>query len=112
MNPWDGLAKFVNGWIAEGHMQKWWRLGVSVALTAFIAFFGTWGVTGLAYYVKYGVSPAGSLLIGLLTAFLVMAGAVAALVKTSKLARDLKVEIFLPKTVADQLPEGALQGKE
>jgi len=48
MNPFDGLAKLIVGFVHEGHLQAWSRLAASILATAFVSFFGTLGTSIVA----------------------------------------------------------------
>src|SRR5437016_3724253 len=56
MNPFDGLARLVLGFVHQGIMQAWMRLAASIAATAFVSFFGTLGTSIVAAHEPIGIA--------------------------------------------------------
>ena len=67
MNPFDGLAKLIVGFVHEGHLQAWSRLAASIAATAFVSFFGTLGTSIVAGHEPLAIAIGhGSLVMALM----------------------------------------------
>lgn len=53
-NPFGALATIIVGFKGIAKADEWFRLGVSVFMTAFVNFWGGWGLAGLAIYKGAG----------------------------------------------------------
>ncbi len=78
----------------------WFRFGSSIAGTAFISFWGTWGVVGGGALAS-GAEPLLALISGFFAGALTMATAVLALWKRSPLTKG--IPIMAPMKVEEEL---------
>ena len=105
-SPLDALGNFILGWIKNGQLQTWVRLFVSIFGTAFVTFFGIFGLSVPLLYVDFG--PVGALVIGLATGCLAMSTAVLFLWRQSPLTKKIpivvpgKIEAELEKVLIEQ----------
>ena len=86
MNPFDGVARLILGIWSEGKLQGWIRLLASCSASAFIVFFGTFGLT---VRILASGPPVTALVMGLAAASLAMALAVLGLWIRSPLTKGL-----------------------
>jgi hypothetical protein len=87
----DVIGNFILGWIKNGQMQAWIRLLMSLSGTAFVSFFGVFGLTIVSLYPTLG--PVGALIIGLGAASLAMALSVLFLWRNSKLTKMIPIAV-------------------
>lgn len=71
-------------------LEKWFKLGASCAIAAFVGFWGTLGMAGGAMLAA-GHSPVAALMSGFFLACLVMAASVLLSVKKSGVWKDLSI---------------------
>jgi hypothetical protein len=69
--------------------EEWFRIGVSLFGTAFVSFWGTWGLSIWALYPRFGLWPA--LVLGYADGCIVMASTVLILWKRSPLMRGIPI---------------------
>lgn len=99
-NPFGALATIIVGFKGISKADEWFRLGASVFMTAFINFWGGWGLAGLAIYKGAGEAvglgfPADNALAALVGGFLcgsvAMAVSVLLLWKRSPLTKGTSI---------------------
>lgn len=71
INPFNALGNFVLGWIKNGEMQDWIRLGISFFAAAFISFVGAFGFAIITYHSQ-GLGTGTVFLLSLATACITM----------------------------------------
>lgn len=91
LNPFTALSHFVLGWIKEGHVQAWIRLGVSLLGTGLVTFVGMFGITGLLTFKDFGA--AGSFMIALYTACIVTSTTLLFLWRRTKLTKGIPIAV-------------------
>ena len=69
--------------------EEWFRVGLSLFGTAFVSFWGTWGLSIWALYPRFGLWPA--LVLGYADGCIVMASTVLILWKRSPLMRGIPI---------------------
>ena len=79
--------------------QAWFRLGMSIFVTAFVSFFGTWGLTIVALQEK-GTDIWVSLVLGFAWGLIVMSASVVGLWLRSPLTKGMA--IVVPRKIMEQ----------
>lgn len=88
---------------------EWFRLIASVAVTSYVAFWGTWGAVGGGLLAE-GSDPLTALFAGFFAAALAMSAAVVALWKRSALTKDIPLVSILK--VDEKVLEGGFSYTE
>lgn len=108
MNPLNALASFAVGLIHEGHIQAWMRLLASILATAFVTFFGSFGLSLIAQ-VQSGVQYSAAFVLALAHASALMALMVLGIWLKSPLTKGIPI-LYPGKIEAARLQELADSG--
>lgn len=89
MDPFNAIGNFALGYIKSGRMQKWVRFGASTLVSAFVTFWGTWGLAIPSLYPVVGA--VGALILGFGAACVAMSVIVLYLWRRHPLTKELMV---------------------
>lgn len=101
--PFGAIASLITGFYGVHkkmrQRQAWFRLGMSIFVTAFISFTGTWGLTIVALNER-GVGDLTALLLGFAWGLIVMSASVVGLWLRSPLTKGMT--IMVPRKIMEQ----------
>lgn len=91
LDPFNALGNILLGYIKAGRAQKWGKLVASLSISAFVTFWGTWGLAISTLYSAVG--PVGALILGFAAACVAMSTTVLFLWRRHPLTKELMVSV-------------------